>query len=191
MKTLTVALASCATIACLTAAMAEPLPLPDPVAAVTDLEQNDAFVGLTFPFGGQGIQPPHLTVGLRHSVVTPSGSVTGGELALSIDPFDIGNSRIRVNALTGDTSVQGSLGIGLVVGSRDLFLTGGVHGSHLRLLGDLDLADRNTTLYLETNSLSQPNAPVAAAPVADVPPPPPVCLPPLFLIGNVCVPFPI
>lgn len=185
MKTLTVVLASCATIACATAAMAEPGPAPAPPA---DLDQTDAFAGLTFPFGGQGIQPPHLTVGLRHSVVTPGGSVTGGELALSIDPFDLGNSRVRINVLSGDTSVQGSLGIGLVVGSGNLILTGGVQGSHLRLLGDLDLADRSTALFLETNSLSRPDAPVAAIGAAPPPPPPLTCPPPLVQIGPVCVP---
>lgn len=163
MKTLAVALFTCVTILTVHSTSAGADPAPTVPSAVDDLTQTDGFVGLTFPFGPQGVQPPHLTVGLRRTSVDSSGSVTGGELSLSIDPFDIGNSRLRVQAMAGDTSVQGSLGIGLVAGTREVFATGGVHGSNLRLLGDYHRADRSIDLFVEGNSLSRPVAPSAAA----------------------------
>ena len=180
MKKMTVALAFC--LALSTPALAQVI-VP---GAPTEEARTDGFVGLTIPFGQKGIEPPHITVGVRRVNVTSGGSVTGGEMSLSVDPFDIGNSRLRVTALAGDPSLQGSLGLGLILGSRQVFATGGVLGAHTALLADVDPSDWSVDLFLQGNTLGGLEAPEAEWPIVGPPPTPidpciqtslPVCFP--------------
>lgn len=165
MKSLTGALVAGAVAASFgAAALAEPRPLP----TASETRQTDGFVGLTIPFGPQGIQPPHLTVGMRRASVDGAGSVQGGELSLSIDPFDLGNARLRVQVLSGNSAVQGALGVGIVVGSGTVFATGGVLGDGVRIGGDMPFANPTPGLFLQLDSLPR------LAPVVTVEPPP-VC----------------
>lgn len=150
MKSLTGALVAGAVAACIgAAALADPSPLP----TASETSQTDGFVGLTIPFGPQGIQPPHLTVGMRRASVDGAGSVQGGELSLSIDPFDLGNARLRVQVLSGNSAVQGALGVGIVVGSGAVFATGGVLGDGVRVGGDMPFANPTPDLFLQLDTL--------------------------------------
>jgi hypothetical protein len=149
----------------------------------TERTETNGFLGLTIPFGAKGVQPPKLTVGLRRATVDSEGAVRGGEVSLSLDAIEPGRSQLRAVALSGSTSLQGSLGLGITLGAMEVFATGGVHAPHLRVMGDVHPGDLSTDLSLQIDSLQELKTPDALPLFPAI-----VCLPGEILVGNTCLP---